>query len=144
MDRIALALAVSLISSTAIAQPWPERGRYPYEDRYDRYSDRYGDRSFVDRPWQPLLVRSTGRRDVDVVVFRGRGGRLGWLRIAPAPRGSQVVIEYVDRPPQTVWLDRGSDGAGGAIIELDRRARIGQILIQHRWPPRYGYAVYGS
>lgn len=166
MRPIAFVIAISIFGASAAAQP-PPPGPPPFPDRYDPYrgpydrydpydrrdgADRYRpydryppyggyDQRFPDERWQELLVRPTGRRGLEVIVFQGKGGRLGWLRIAPAYGVVRVDIEYADRPPQRAWVERAIEPGGDALIQVDRSARIREIVIHTRRPG--GYAVFG-
>lgn len=116
----------------------PYHGYGPYDGyRYDRRHDQ----RFSDERWQELLVRPTARPGIQVIVFRGKGGRLGWLRIAPAHGVVRIDIEYADRPPQSAWVEHAIAPGGDALIQVDRSARIREVVIHTRRPG--GYAVFG-
>lgn len=132
MRRIAVVLVTMLTGSFAAAQPWP--GPYDPPLRYDRRPSR----------WQELLVRSTDQPGVEVVLFQWRGGRLGLIRIAPIDAVEEIVVEYDRRPSQVYPVDRYTRRRGEAVIEVDRSARIRQIVIYSRSSAGPAYGVWGA
>jgi len=129
-----IVLLLLLTGGTAVAQPWGPGPPYEPPARYQRPVGR----------WQELLVRQTAQPGVDVVVFRGKGGRLGLLRITPIGGIDRVVVEYDRRPPQTFRLDRWTRRGPEVVLEVDRGARIRQIVIFSRHAWHGPYAVWGA
>lgn len=151
MRRIVMALVLSLTGSAASAQTWsdpppPYGPPSPYGSYGPPSPYGYGPPPISHRGgrWQQLLSRPTPEPGVDVVVFRGKGGRLGLLRIAPIGGVSHVVVEYDRRPPQVIEIDRWTRRGPEQVIAVDRGARIQQIVIYSRGPHRHTYAVWGA
>jgi hypothetical protein len=93
--------------------------------------------------WQELALRPTDSPSTDVVEFRGKGGRLSWIRVSPMRGIHRIDIVYVNRPPQSFWGHR-YDRLQDQVIEVDRNARIRRIVVACK-PSRCGtYRVFGS
>lgn len=132
MHRFLVLVLLLCAATPAEAQPW-RRPEPPL-----RYEPRPRDH------WTQLLVRPTSQPGVDVVIFRGKGGRLSLLRVAPVAGVREIVVEYDRRPPQTFRVERWQRRGPELMLEVDRGARIRQIVIYSRPMRRVPFAIWGA
>lgn len=133
MRRFLVLVLLLCAAAPAGAQPWrrPEPPPRYYEPR-------------PDSRWTQLLVRPTSQPGVDVVIFRGKGGRLSVLRVAPVAGVREIVVEYDRRPPQRFRVERWQRRGPELMLEVDRGARIRQIVIYSRPNRRAPFAIWGA